>query len=257
MRFHLHALAGAAIVSISLFTARPLLAEIPSTKTSPSTAPSPAISDSRISIGKLLYSDDFDADLGNWKSELEQGGKISIGGGRLEIDVPRGATIWFKPKLGGGVLIEYRAKVISAGGGNDRVSDLNCFWMARDARNLADIFAVARTGKFADYNQLHCYYVGLGGNTNTTTRFRRYIGDPVVRPLLPEHDLKGAENLLKPNATQTIQLVAGGRLIQYYRDGKRLFEYVDPEPYVSGWFAFRTTQNHMEVRGFRVFELNQ
>ena len=76
--------------------------------------------------------------------------------------------------------------MISAGGKNDRVSDLNCFWMARDSRNPDDLFAVHRTGKFADYNQLLCYYVGVGGNTNTTTRFRRYIGDANTRPLLPQ-----------------------------------------------------------------------
>ena len=46
------------------------------------------------------------------------------------------------------------------------------------------MFAQARSGAFADYNDLLTYYVGLGGNRNTTTRFRRYIGDPVLRPLL-------------------------------------------------------------------------
>ena len=41
-----------------------------------------------------------------------------------------------------------------------------------------------RSGKFEEYNDLLTYYVGLGGNRNTTSRFRRYIGDPILRPLL-------------------------------------------------------------------------
>ena len=41
------------------------------------------------------------------------------------------------------------------------------------------MFARLRSGTFAEYNDLLTYYVGLGGNRNTTTRFRRYIGDPV------------------------------------------------------------------------------
>ena len=62
-------------------------------------------------------------------------------------------------------------------------------------------YAAAR---FADYNDLKTYYVGLGGNRNTTTRFRRYIGDPATRPLLPEHDLSVADVLLVPNQKQKI-----------------------------------------------------
>lgn len=201
----------------------------------------------------LLFSDDFqDGVSRNWVVELERGGSVVSGDGRLEIDVPAGCTVWFKPLLRGPVVIEYDATVISAGGPNDRVSDLNCFWMARDARSPGDLFATMRSGKFAEYNPLRCYYVGLGGNGNTTTRFRRYIGDAETRPLLPEHDLRDAENLLVPNRPQHIRIVAAGRLIRFYRDGRLLFEMDDPEPYSSGWFGLRTTHNHMVVQHFRV-----
>jgi hypothetical protein len=140
-------------------------------------------------------------------------------------------------------------------GPNDRVSDLNCFWMANDARNPTDFFAVPRSGKFADYNQLLAYYVGQGGNYNSTTRFRRYIGDATNRPLLPEHDLSAPDTLLQPNTWQTLQLVACNHLIEYYRDGRRLFTYTDPNPYTRGYFAFRTTFNHMQLRNLRIYRL--
>ncbi len=205
--------------------------------------------------GKLLYSDDFNSPSGQWISELENGGSVTQQNGKMEIDVPAGASIWFKPLLRGPLMIQYEATVISAGGPNDRVSDLNCFWMARDSRNSQNIFAVHRSGKFADYNRLFTYYVGLGGNGNTTTRFRRYIGDPVQRPLLPRFDLRDPFDLIEPNKTQIIQLIAEGSTIQYYRDGKLIFDFDDPQAYTSGWFAFRTTKNHMQIQNFRIFSL--
>ncbi|HSV16704.1 MAG TPA: DUF6250 domain-containing protein [Tepidisphaeraceae bacterium] len=191
----------------------------------------------------------------NWSSELESGGTVAAADAQLAIDVPAGCTVWFKPMLSGPVMIEYEATAISAGGANDRVSDLNCFWMARDSRSPNDIFGAKRSGKFSDYDALRTYYVGQGGNGNTTTRFRRYIGESKNRPLLPEHDLRGREDMLTPNVPQTIRLIANGSIVQYYRDGKRVFDFQDPQPYTSGWFALRTTKNHMTVRQFRVYRL--
>ena len=200
----------------------------------------------------VLFEERFEAGLGNWVVEMERPGRVTAGGGRMEIDVPAGCTVWFRPIIEGPVVIEYDATVVSAGGPNDRVSDLNCFWMARDARSPGDLFATKRSGKFADYNQLRCYYVGLGGNRNTTTRFRRYVGDPEIRPLRPEHDLSGAANLLVPNRRQRIRLVACGQRIAYERDGRRIFDMTDEQPYTSGWFGLRTTYNHMIIENFRV-----
>ena len=202
----------------------------------------------------ILFEDDFNNPaLPNWFVELENGGSVTARDGRLDIDVPGGCTVWFKPLITGPVIIEYEVTAIDAAGPNDRVSDLNCFWMARDARSPADLFATKRGGAFAEYNQLKCYYVGLGGNGNTTTRFRRYVGDPVTRPLLPQHDLRDARDLIAANAPQVIRLVADGRRIEFHRDGRRVFEMIDPDPYTSGWFGLRTVDNHMIVRRFRVF----
>jgi hypothetical protein len=178
--------------------------------------------------------------------------------GVLDIDVPAGVTVWFRHELKGPVMISYEATAVSAGGANDRVSDLNSFWMATDPSSPEDIFAHPRSGAFSGYNPLRMYYVGLGGNGNTTTRFRRYIGDTVERPLLPENDLSVAEHPEKgivANKSQRVTLVADGGLIQYWRDGEKIFEMVDAAPYTKGWFGIRTTQNHMQVRNLRVVRL--
>jgi hypothetical protein len=219
------------------------------------TAPAEKSLDPRYAIGALKYSDDFSNGLANWVNELEHGGSISAKNGGLDIDVPAGCCVWFKPLLRGPLMIEYEATVLSAGGANDRVSDLNCFWMARDPRAADDFFAHPRSGKFTDYDQLLTYYVGLGGNTNTTTRFRRYIGQQDNRPLLPQNDLRDKPDLIVANQSQTLRLVASGNLIQFWRNEKKIFELNDPQPYTDGWFAFRTTKNHMLVKNFRVFEL--
>ena len=193
----------------------------------------------------------------DWVAEVERPGNIEVRDGVLAIDVPAGCTLWFKHELTGPVSIEYDAKMIQAGGPNDRVSDLNCFWMATDARSPDDFFAAKRSGKFADYDQLRTYYVGQGGNSNSTTRFRRYIGQQDLRPLLPQHDLKDPAVLLQANVTQSIQLVASGSRIQYLRDGKMIFDFHDPEPYTRGYFGFRTTRSHIEMRRFRVTKLQR
>lgn len=212
--------------------------------------------DPRWRVEQLLYRDDFDdSSLVNWQWELEKGGAVQVLDGQLDIEVPGGATIWFKPELKGPLLIEYAAQAVKAEGPYDRVSDLNCFWMARDSRSPEDIFATARSGQFADYHQLLTYYVGLGGNYNTTTRFRRYIGDPEIRPMLPEHDLETPETLLTANTWQAVRLIACDGLIQYYRDDRKLFELHDEAPYTSGWFGLRTTFSHLRIDHVKIYRI--
>jgi hypothetical protein len=197
--------------------------------------------------GRLLFSDDFAHGLSRWAAEIEKPGVVEARDGILTLDVPAGCTVWFRPELRGPVIIEYEATMIRGGGVNDRVSDLNCFWMAGGERK--------RSGKFEDYNDLRAYYAGQGGNSNTTTRFRRYIGDPVLRPLLPEHDLKAP--LLEANTPMKIRLVADGERVQYYCDGRLIFDFRDPAPYTRGRFAFRTTLSHVEIRKFRVYRVGR
>jgi hypothetical protein len=193
----------------------------------------------------------------HWVIEAEQTTtQVTFRNGVLEIDTPAGVTLWLHQKLVGPVVIEFVATAVDQGGPNDQVSDLNVFWMAANRDGSAP-YSMPRSGAFADYNDLLTYYVGLGGNRNSTTRFRRYIGDPGLRPLLPEHDLGTPDALLIPNQRQTITLVAHDGHIEYRRDGRTLFTYEDPAPYVQGWFAFRTTYSHLRVERLRVYTLKK
>jgi hypothetical protein len=193
-------------------------------------------------------------DFRHWHVEAEHPGtRVSLREGVLDIDSPAGVTVWLAHPLEGPVEIEFQATAVAAGGPNDNVSDLNVFWMATNATGDGQPpYVKRRSGRFAEYDDLLTYYVGLGGNRNTTSRFRRYIGEPGNRPLLPSHDLSSPGDLLVPNRKQTITLTADGGLIEYRRDGKSLFVYEDPAPYTRGWFALRTTSSHLRVENLRI-----
>ncbi len=203
-----------------------------------------------------LHRDNFTAGLGQWLVEAEQPSRVTATGGVLDIDAPAGISVWFRPELVGPVAIDYTVTAISAGGVNDEASDINAFWMATDTRSPdGDVLAVERSGAFAGYDPLRTYYAGIGGNRNTSSRFRRYVGREGDRPLLPQHDLSAPETLIVANRLYRIRLIADGPHIALLRDGVPMFELDDPEPYTSGHFAIRTTWSHLQVRDFAVWRL--
>lgn len=200
---------------------------------------------------RLIAHDDFRHGLGQWVTELQDGGTVTASRGVLEIDVPSGASVWFKQRLEGPYAIEYTATPVSEGGVNDRVSDLNNFWNATDVRSPDDLFATQRGGALAEYDYLTTYYAGYGANTNTTTRLRRYVGEAGVRPLIYDY----TEPLLTANEPNHVRIVSDGSTVQWWNNGQLVFDYTDPEPYTSGHFAFRTTWSHFRIRDFRVWAL--
>ena len=209
---------------------------------------------------EVLYQDNFDQDLSRWVVEQTPSGSTKIIDGQLDIDDAPGphdkggCTVWFREKLKGPIRISYDATMVQKGGPNDRISDLNCFWMATDPKNPDDLFVDSkkRSGSFPKYDPLRTYYVGYGANENATTRFRRYPRDREDESLKPEFDLNEAKYLNVPNRTVKIELVADGKRIQFLRDGEVIFTYDDPNPYEEGWFGFRTTRSHIRFDNFQV-----
>lgn len=202
-------------------------------------------------LGKLIYQDDFDTDLQQWQVESAdtKNSDISVEYHQLLIDAAAGATVWFKQKLSGDILIRYTRRVVMEQGRNDRLSDLNQFWMATDPRDQ-NIFT--RKGVFEQYDDLRLYYAGIGGNTNTTTRFRKYQGNG-ERTLLIE--LNGSEALLQANRDYIIETTVYQGCTRVLVDGKVFFSYKDKDALRDGYFGFRTTQSRQQIRDFKVYQL--
>ncbi|HEX9975149.1 MAG TPA: DUF6250 domain-containing protein [bacterium] len=199
----------------------------------------------------LLYQDGFDEGMNNWVVETpdSQHSKVGIEKGKLVIDVDNGATVWFNKKLSGNVLIEYSRKVLMNNGHNDRLSDLNQFWMAADPQQ-ENVFT--RNGVFSEYDSLRLYYAGIGGNSNSTTRFRKYQGTG-ERTLL--FDFQDEQHLLQPNKNYLIQIVVYDGMTKVFVDGELYFSFKDDAPLTEGYFGFRTVKSHQEVDNFNVYEL--
>lgn len=200
--------------------------------------------------------DGFRHGLSHWRVEAEAPSRVTVRDGVMDIDTPEGISVWWGEELRAPVAIEYEVMAVSAGGPNDAVSDVNAFWMASDpAAPDGSPLSRPRSGAFADYDTLRTYYLGIGGNRNTTTRMRRYVGEPGNRPLLPDHDRADPAALLVANRWVPVRLAADGGTVTVDFGGKRLFTMTDAAPYRRGWFALRTTKSHLRIRNFRIVPL--
>ncbi len=204
----------------------------------------------------LIYFDVLD-NPENWIVEQQPGGEVNFKNNSLEITDAKGCTVWFKNELEGNIKIAYDITIIDKGGPYDRVSDMNCFWMANDPDHPDDFFKESekRAGHFPNYHQLKLYYVGYGGHDNSKTRFRRYDGN-IDRPLLPEHDLSDKKFMITANQKMHIEISMENNYTTYRRDGEVIYHIFDPEPYRTGYFGFRTVNNHMEIENFIVSKLD-
>jgi len=216
-----------------------------------------ALNDSLVVKTSLIYSEAFN-DLSHWIVEQQPGGTVILNEGRMEIEDKAGCTVWFEKAMHQPVMIEFTATVMDEGGPQDRVSDLNCFWLATDPWHR-DFFGDPhpyRAGKFSQYDSLQLYYVGLGGHNNTKTRFRRYSGNG-QKPLLPAHDLSDEAYLIVPNVPNRIRIIVYNTTIQYWRNEQLIFNVYDASPYDSGYFAFRTVNNHLIIDDFNLYALSK
>jgi len=184
--------------------------------------------------------------------------KVSFSGDTAEIVAPKGLTLWRNEKMSGNTTIEYDASICDDGKTGDRLSDLNCFWMASDPKFPGNIRKREnwRNGVFLNCYSLQLYYLGYGGNHNSTTRFRRYDGneqgvtDATARPkILKEYT--DPDHLLAPNRWYHVKITVNNGRVQYFINGERLVDFFDPSPLTEGWFGFRTTAARAKITNFK------
>jgi rhamnogalacturonan endolyase len=201
---------------------------------------------------KLLFEDNFSAalDTSHWFVEKQKADSeiVITKNGKLLMDTYGGVTIWYKKELSGNIRISYKRKVIIAGGKNDRLSDLNQFWMATDPQGKM----FTRHGGFAEYDSLDMYYVGMGGNYNKTTRFRKYNnGDKKIIA-----EFSDSLHLLQANAVYFIAITIKDGLVQFAVDGTVYFTWKDEHPFIHGYFGIRSTRSRQEVDEVKIWQLN-
>lgn len=195
---------------------------------------------------------------GNWFIEAHDPATTVVEhDGVLDITTPKGFSMWYGTPLKGDYRITYKAKMVDKGGPHDRTSDLNCFWGASDPDHPDDLYANAawRKGIFQHYKTLKLFYVGYGGNYNSTTRFRKYYGggpavhDSIARPVIAEYT--DAKHLLKPNKWYDIDITVRDGKSVFSVDGKKLFEYTLSPGEADGYFGLRLLSNHCLIKDFK------
>lgn len=199
-----------------------------------------------------------------WQIESESPDyRLSFMGDTCEILSPKGLTLWRKEKMHDNMIVEYDVCVLDEGKEGDRLSDMNCFWLASDPSHK-DIWARAswRSGIFLRCYTLQMYYLGYGGNGNTTTRFRRYDGneagvtDVSKRPAILK-EYTDAAHLLRANHWYHVKIVSKGGHTCFFVDNELVVDYHDPQPLTSGWFGFRTTWSRVRITQFKTSELRE
>jgi hypothetical protein len=194
----------------------------------------------------------------------------------LDIVEPAGATLWFKQKFSGDYEIRFTATpipytvTVGTTTYTNRISDLNVFWnsivpTATDPDPTLKNF----DGVLASYNSLYLYYVGFGSNGNSTTRLRRYDGTS-ARPQITGFataasrttadtggDMTTATTLVAntPTRVRIVSRTATASdpyTLKWYANDNLIFAHTDSAPYLSGWFAFRTTVAHWQLSNFSV-----
>ncbi len=192
-----------------------------------------------------------DLDTSKWQIEIAPVGRSSVytQKGRLILDTKGGVTVWLKQRLKADIRIEYTRTVLVDTGTNDRLSDLNMFWMATDPRNGK---AIRKDGVFESYDSLQLYYLGIGGNSNSTTRFRKYEGNG-RRTLLKE--FSDPAHLLEPNKKYRVVITVKGNRTIVSVNGQVFVNHTDEKILTHGYFGFRSTKSRHAIDEFKVYQL--
>ena len=197
--------------------------------------------------------------LADWVAEdASDAVQIRVSADTMEISSPQGLTLWYRPRLTGDYTITYRICMPMCGSAYDRLSDMNCFWAANDPASPDNLFARSewRKGIFPRYKTLTLFYVGYGGNNNSTTRFRKYFGatettaDAEARPVI--HEYTDSAHLLSPAVWYEVQIRVSHDTTTYAINGEELFRLPIVPREGDGHFGLRLLENHVLFTDFRI-----
>lgn len=198
----------------------------------------------------------------HWIAEDESGAAtLDLRGDTIEITAPAGFTAWHPERLTGDYRITYTAEVVQREGPHDRLADLCCFWAACDPEHPDDFFARSawRSGASDHYGTLDLFFVGIGDDDNTATRFQRYysnllgLPDNMSRPVQQQYT--DSAHLLLPNRPYRIEISVSNGNTAFSVDGERLFLRALGSGEGDGYFGLRLFSNHVIVSGLEIESL--
>ena len=172
----------------------------------------------------------------NWRVEQEAATPASSikqkPDGSLFIQAHKGMTLWLLHPLAGNYTLTLDRTLLPSAPAC-RLSDMNFFWAAHEPDGT---LPRVRDGALASYNTLVLLYAGIGGNANTTTRFRWYDGSG-ARLLLQESTQP--QDLLQAAHTYHFTLRVNKNTSTILMDGKKVFAHTLPAG-PAGYFGIRT-----------------
>lgn len=200
---------------------------------------------------ELIWGRDERGQPQHWRVEQEkpQETQIVVDADTLVMDSAAGLTLWLDKPLSGAYRISFTREVMMQNRPHDRLSDVNLFWAARDPAN-PELFT--RSGKLNEYDRLDLYYAGIGGNWNTTTRFRHYDGHGERRLL---EEFTEPARLLRPHHAYHMVIEVTHDATRVLVDGEQWFSATFTTPPAPGYFAFRTVWSRQVIRHFTVTQL--
>lgn len=196
-------------------------------------------------VAAISFGNSLDSNL--WQADMlhNSHNRVFTQQDTLWLNCADGVTVWLKKSLPQSYIISFdRGFPSDTSGANYRLSDVNLFWQATptDTAN--------RSGKLEGYDRWRLYYAGIGGNYNSTTRFRKYDGSG-NRLLLQEYTQPNY--LLQPNTVYHCTLVVKPPLTQLWVNNQLWFSYTDAQPLQHGLFGIRSTKSHQWITNFNIW----
>jgi len=198
--------------------------------------------------GTLIQSG-FGGSTDDWSGEGP--GSFRPEGDRLVIDALEGGyTCFLKRELPADLLIRYVCKTLPPQGQDN----LNLISHCR-GREPGE-WPIVELGRYQGYQEFANYIVTFVGDYNEETGGRDSPGRTRLRRN-PGFQLL-AETFEVPcnhgQAYEIVFAVQSGR-VRYYLDGRKIFDWQDPEPLPGGHFALRTYKSVLECSGLSVMGL--
>ncbi len=191
----------------------------------------------------------FGSDMADWHEEGL--GRFRLEGEVLHVDAHEGGyTAFYKKPLPADILVRYRCRLVPPQGQNN----INLISHCRGPE--AGRWPIVELGRYKGYQAIPNYIVTFVGDFNEDTgardshgrtRLRRNPGFTLIDEKFEVPSDLGRE--------YEISFAAAGGRLRYYIDGRKIFDWQDPEPLPGGHFALRTYKTVGEYSGLMILGL--